>query len=403
MSIIDSILGFLLGFIIVYISVPPIIRVSIAKHLYDTPNERKASKVVVPTLGGVAIFLGFIISTIIATDGYNFSKLKYLVAAVNIMFFIGLKDDLIDLAAWKKLSVQIATATILIVFGNFRFTDLQGAFGIHEISYPVSFVLTLFTMIAIINAFNLIDGIDGLASGISIVISTVFGTWFLLSGHEEYAIMCFSLIGSLSGFFLFNVFGKKNKIFMGDSGSLILGATMVIMVIKFNEININQDLPYAIHAAPAVSIGILIVPIIDTLRVFFIRLSNRKSPFLPDMNHIHHNFLRLGFSHLSATSIIVFVNILFIGFTFAFHRSFNINNLMISIFTIGFALAYIPSLILKFNQSSKTANEQLEINNKKAKISSEPIFSSANISPIQSNLSYKKVVAKKDLEEKVIS
>jgi UDP-GlcNAc:undecaprenyl-phosphate/decaprenyl-phosphate GlcNAc-1-phosphate transferase len=142
MSIIYSILGFLLGFSIVYITIPPLIRVSIAKHLYDTPNERKASKIVVPTLGGVAIFLGFILSTIIATDGYNFGELKYLIAAVIIMFFIGLKDDLIDLAAWKKLLVQLATATILIVIGNFRFTDLQGAFGIHEINYLVSFVLT---------------------------------------------------------------------------------------------------------------------------------------------------------------------------------------------------------------------------------------------------------------------
>ncbi|HEX7584751.1 MAG TPA: MraY family glycosyltransferase, partial [Prolixibacteraceae bacterium] len=269
MSVIYSIIGFILGFGLVFLTIPPIIRVSIAKHLYDTPNSRKASKVVVPTLGGVAIFIGFILSTIIATDGYNFGELKYLIAAVILMFFIGLKDDMMDISARKKLLVQLSTAIMLIVLGNFRFTNLQGTFGLYEISYPVSFALTLFIMIALINAFNLIDGIDGLASGISILISMVFGTWFLLSGHYEYGITCFSLAGSLIAFFIYNVFGKKHKIFMGDTGSLILGVIMVILVIKFNEFNINQLAPYAIRNAPVVSIGILIIPVIDTLRVFF--------------------------------------------------------------------------------------------------------------------------------------
>jgi len=352
MAVFYSFLGFLLGFGFVALTIPPIIKVSIAKHLYDTPNERKVSKTIVPTLGGVAIFIGFILSTIIATDGYIFNELKYIIAAVIVMFFVGLKDDLMDISANKKLSVEIATACILIWLGNFRFTNLQGAFGLYEINYATSFVLTLFTMIGLINAFNLIDGIDGLASGISIVVSTVFGTWFILAGHPSYGIMCFCLAGSLIGFFIFNVFGKKNKIFMGDTGSLILGAVMVILVIKFNELNINQKVPFAIHAAPVVSIGILIIPVIDTLRVIFIRLAEKRSPFSPDMNHIHHSFLKLGFSHLRTTSFIVLMNILFIGFTFAFHRILEINNLIISIFTLGFFMANVPGLIYKWKQSS---------------------------------------------------
>src|SRR5450759_3645987 len=108
MSVIYSIIGFILGFGLVYLTIPPIIRVSIAKHLYDTPNSRKASQIVVPTLGGVAIFIGFILSTIIATDGYNFGELKYLIAAVTLMFFVGLKDDMMDLSARKKLLVQLS-------------------------------------------------------------------------------------------------------------------------------------------------------------------------------------------------------------------------------------------------------------------------------------------------------
>lgn len=403
MEIFYSILGFLLGFGLVYLTIPSLIRVSIAKHLYDTPNERKASKVVVPTLGGVAIFIGFILSTIIATDGYNFSELKYMIAAVIIMLFIGLKDDLMDISARKKLIVQIATAVMLIVLGNFRFTDLQGVFGIHEINYAVSFSLTFFIMIAVINAFNLIDGIDGLASGISIVISLVFGTWFLLAGHYEYGIMCFSLIGSLLGFFIYNVFGKKNKIFMGDTGSLILGVIMVILVIKFNQLNINQSLPYAVEAAPIVSIAILIIPIIDTLRVFFIRLSKRRSPFTPDMNHIHHNFLKLGNSHLKSTILIVTINILFIAFAFSLNQAININNLMISIFALGFIVAYIPCMILKlkqpatsYNIEGKTVSKNIY---KRTEILTEPTFSLSNFSSVSSNMVIKKIVTKKQMEE----
>ena len=350
MGILYSLIGLILGFGLVYITIPPIVRVSIAKHLYDTPNERKVSRVVVPTLGGVAIFIGFILSTIIATNGYNFDELKYLIAAVFVMFFLGLKDDLMDIPAKKKLLVQVATSVLLIVMGGFRFTNLQGIFGIYEINYTASFILTLLTMIALINAFNLIDGIDGLASGISIVISIVFGIWFLLAGHPEYAIMSFCLVGSLIAFFIFNVFGKKNKIFMGDTGSLILGVIMVSLVIKFNEFNNNPLAPYAIHNSLVVSIGILIIPVFDTLRVLFIRISEKRSPFTPDMNHIHHTFLKIGNTHLESTIYIVLINILFIGFTFSIHNSLNINAMMLGVFIPGFFVVYIPGIYLQVKE-----------------------------------------------------
>lgn len=406
MSIIYSLLAFLIGFSLVYLTIPPLIRVSFAKHLFDTPNERKASKAVVPTLGGVAIFIGFILSSIIATDGYIFNELKYLIAASVIMFFIGLKDDLMDISATKKLVVQVATAIMLITLGDIRFTNLQGAFGLYEINYAVSLLLTLFTMIALINAFNLIDGIDGLASGVSIVISSVFGLWFLLAGHPEYGIMCFSLSGSLVGFFIFNVFGKKNKIFMGDTGSLILGVVMVIIVIKFNEFNILQQGPYAINAAPVVSIGILIVPIVDTLRVFFIRLSEKRSPFSADMNHIHHKCLQLTHSHLKSTLLIIFFNILFIGLAFTLNRTLNINNLIIILLSIGFIVAYIPNLILKWERNKIEKNYErsaIKITNNNLGKYSEPVLSTSNGKITNGRLIQKKVVSKNEMHETAIS
>jgi len=406
MSIFYSLLGFLIGFGLVCFTIPALIRVSIAKHLYDTPNDRKVSKVVVPTLGGVSIFIGFIISTIIASDGYNFGELKYLIAAVIIMFFIGLKDDLMDISARKKLFAQLATALILIILGDFRFTNLHGAFGLYEISYASSFFLTMFAMIALINAINLIDGIDGLASGISIVISSVFGTWFLLTGHYEYGITSFSLTGTLVAFFLFNVFGKKNKIFMGDTGSLILGVIMVILAIKFNEFNINQTGPYAILSAPVVSIAILIVPIIDTLRVFFIRLSEKRSPFSPDMNHIHHNMLKLGNSHLSVTLIILLFNIIFIGFAILLGRFVSINNLMIVVIATGFLIAYIPNLILNSKRSSesiKLENSTKLRNIEIREFKSEPALSMTSKNPTLVTIPLKKTLLKKEFKHSSLS
>jgi len=380
MDILYSISGFAIGFVLVILTIPPLIRVSIAKHLYDTPNERKVNKVVVPTLGGVSIFIGFLLSTIIATDSFDFNELKYLIAAITIMFFLGLKDDLTNVSAFRKLFVQLATSTMLIVLGNIRLTNLQGLLGLYELNYPVSFVITSLAMIAVINAFNLIDGIDGLASGVSTLISVIFGSWFLVAGHPEYGIMCFCLAGSLIAFFIFNVFGKKHKIFMGDTGSLILGVIMIILVIKFDQFNINLHTPYAIHASLVVSIGILILPVIDTIRVIFIRISGKRSPFAPDMNHIHHKLLELGNSHLQSSLLIGFFNILMIAITISLHRVLNINNLLISILTLGLVFAYIPGIILNYRKRTKIKHLIIqsesagENTSKRIKIIGEPYY-----------------------------
>jgi len=347
MNLFYPVLALSIGFIVVNISIPAIIRVAKAKRLFDVPNERTASKKIVPTLGGVAIFVGLAMSTIIGTYKYSFDELKYLIAAIIIMFFVGLKDDILNISAKKKLCLQILAALILILLGNFRFTNLHGILGIYEINYAASLIFSCFTIIVLINAFNLIDGIDGLASGIAMLTSATFGVWFLLSGHTEYGIMCFGFIGSLAAFFLYNVFGQSNKIFMGDTGSLILGITMSAIVIKFNEFNINAGNSFAVASAPAISVGILIVPVIDTLRVFFIRISEGRSPFSPDMNHIHHKLLKLGYSHLKATSIIVTANVFFIGLSWILSFVFDINSLFVLLFILGLAIGYLPSYIIK--------------------------------------------------------
>lgn len=360
-----NILSFTLAFSLVIIVIPAILRVAHAKKLFDSLNERKLHTQAIPPLGGVGIFIGFILSTIIATDGYSFDALKYIIASVVLMFFIGLKDDLIDISARKKLSVQVFAAILLTSLGNFHISNLHGLFGFYEINFAIGTILTMFVMIAVINAFNLIDGIDGLASGLGILASFVFGVWFFLAGHIIYSIMSFSLTGSLAGFFLYNVFGRKNKLFMGDTGSLILGLIVSALIIKFNEFNVTKTFPYAIGAAPAVSFAIVIVPLIDTLRVMTIRISNGKSPFLADKNHIHHRLLELVPDHFSVTLIILGANIFLIGLALLFNNiSFNVTLQFIFILLTGIAFSFVPSVLLRIkalnsNRNLKPANQQI--------------------------------------------
>jgi UDP-N-acetylmuramyl pentapeptide phosphotransferase/UDP-N-acetylglucosamine-1-phosphate transferase len=352
MELILIISAFFLGFILVMISVPSIIKVAKAKHLFEPFEERKIHTAIIPPLGGVAIFIGFTLSSIVATDGLHFDTLKYIIASVILMFFIGLKDDLLNIAARKKLVIQIFATIILIALADIRFTNLHGILSTHEIGFFPSFTITLLAILAIINAFNLIDGIDGLASGLAMMSATVFGVWFFIAGHYQFAIMSFALVGTLSGFFLYNVFGKSNKLFMGDTGSLIIGLVIATLVVKFNEFNIIKTAPFAIGAAPAVSLAIISIPLIDTLRVMSIRISQRKSPFAADTNHIHHRIFSLVSNHhLKTTLIIVAANIVIIALAILINSiGINQNLQFVIIFLTGGFISFIPSLILKIKR-----------------------------------------------------
>ncbi|MBL7972100.1 MAG: undecaprenyl/decaprenyl-phosphate alpha-N-acetylglucosaminyl 1-phosphate transferase [Prolixibacteraceae bacterium] len=335
-----------IAFTIVYFIIPRIIKVSLAKKLFDVPNNRSAAKKVVPTLGGIAVLAGFFISLIVASDSYNVNELKYMLVAIFVMFIVGLKDDIIGLSAKKKFVVQLAVALYLVLLGNYRITDLHGIFGINEIGIATGNLLSLLLIVGVINALNLIDGIDGLASGICMLISVVYGVWFLYAGDIIYALVCFSLAGSLLAFFLYNVFGTTNKIFMGDTGSLILGTIVALLTIRFNEFNPVSGL--AVHGAPAIAFAIISVPVIDTIRVFAIRLSQKKSPFAPDMNHIHHHLLRLTNSHLVSSLILIAANGLLILLAFVLFESLGNNLLFVLLLILGFTLAGIPSFLVKY-------------------------------------------------------
>lgn len=346
---ISVVLSFLIAFAIVFTSIPTIVSIAKAKKLYDEPGSRKAHKNNIPALGGVSIFAAVLISVGIFTDFSLHREFQYIFIASIILFFIGLKDDILVIAPMKKLWSQVLASLIIILLGEFRITNFHGFFGIGHIDYISSVLITLFVFIVVINGFNLIDGIDGLASGVGILAAFVFGAWFTLNCEYDYAIAASTLAGSLIAFFWFNVFSIKFKSFMGDSGSLLVGLFIAVLAVRFNEMNIVRSNEFFIHSAPAVSIGILIVPLFDTLRVFFIRLFKGKSPFKADTNHVHHKLLAMGMSHLKATMYILGVNLIFIVIVF-YLKNWGIIRLLLLNLILAIFFSLVPELIFLIRQ-----------------------------------------------------
>ena len=346
--------SFFIAFIITFVSIPPILEVARAKKLYAVPNGRTSHEHVTPNLGGLAIFSGFVISSMIFVQIAKIPYIQYILAGAITIFFIGLKDDIIGLSPLKKFIGEIIAAGLIIDLGNIRITDLHGLFGIGIIDYYSSDIISLVIIIAIVNAVNLIDGIDGLASGVGILVSITFGIWFYLVGQFQLAVLSAALIGALIAFFIFNVFSTNNKIFMGDIGSLLLGFILSIFVIKFNELNNGEIMHsvYFIKTAPAVSIGILILPVFDTVRVMTIRMVKGISPFKADKRHVHHYLLELTHSHKKSTFILLTVNILFIIISFLL-RNISIFYLTLILLLLASILSFVPYKLVVLNRKKK--------------------------------------------------
>lgn len=350
----------LTSFVLTYMFIPSIIKVANIKHLFDTPGERKSHYGVIPTLGGVAIFGGFMIAfCLFASFDLRTHEMKFILAALCFTFMLGAKDDIVELVASKKFIGQIFAACIIVILGEVRITSLYGLFGVSYINEFVSIVLSVVTIIFIINAFNIIDGINLLAGSISILMSVAFGVWFYYYGFFDYAILAAAMSGAVFAFLKYNY--TPAKIFMGDSGSLSIGLLAAVLAIQFiekNELVLHNGSSEGVKiiAAPAMAIAILIIPLFDTLRAFTLRILNKKSPFLADRNHIHHRLIDLGFSHITATYILIAVNLLFIVVVY-FLQSWG--NLYLMLFELGLAMM-LTFLLFSFKVKKKMNTRKAE-------------------------------------------
>lgn len=349
------ILCFITSFLVTYIAIPSIITVARVKKLTDEPEERRAHRKSVPTLGGIAIFSGVIFSIILWTPFQVFGNLQYILCAMVILFLIGAKDDIIPLDPYKKMTGQVFAACILVFKANIRITSLYGLLGINDIPGWLSILLSIFTILVIINAMNLIDGVNALCASVGIIICVTLGFWFKAVYQTVFAIIAAALVGALVAFMKFNL--SPAKIFMGDTGSMLVGVICSILAISFIELNkTGVDPQYRISAPPAIAVSVLFIPLFDTIRVFTLRLIRGVSPFIADRQHMHHLLLDLGLTHLQVTSILIMLNTIIIIIAFNLQFLGNITLVWI-ILCIGilftFALSFLKKRSWRANRLSQ--------------------------------------------------
>ena len=325
------VVGFLMAVLLGQIIIPRILVISLRKRLFDQPDSRKVHHRPISRLGGVTFFpvILIVMCTIGLLQFYEMEKITSsviseslcLVAGLMLLYMIGVCDDLIGVRYRRKFEVQILAAALL-PFAGLSIQNLGGLFGWYEISPLVGVPLTMLLTVFLINAINLIDGIDGLASGLCMVAITLFGMSFAWHGSWMYALLSFASVGVLVPFFFYNVFGNANrghKIFMGDTGSLTLGFILSVMVVKYVSVMVQES--SRLDGAPVVmAFSVLLVPSLDVCRVVLNRFRRRVHPFKPDKSHIHHKFLNMGFTPRRSMILIQLMAVAFIVLTLVLLR-----------------------------------------------------------------------------------
>lgn len=312
-------LTFVISALIASILIPRILLIATRKRLYDLPDERKVHTKAIPRLGGVSFYPTILFSfcyvmalRMLFDCGVDVVRAEFLLPEVLLLFcgmtllyLTGIADDLVGVRYRQKFFIQLISASFLPLSGLW-FNNLYGLFGIYQIPAGIGIPLTIVAVVYITNAINLIDGIDGLASGLSSVSLLVLGTLFFMQELWAYSMIAFATVGVLIPFFYYNVFGGKEggrKIFMGDTGSLTLGFILSFLVLKYSMSNttIKPDST----GAMLVALSTLFVPLLDVLRVILVRTREGKNPFQPDKNHIHHKLLAVGMTTRQAMLTLV--------------------------------------------------------------------------------------------------
>ena len=288
---------------------PRLVKIALLKNIVDNPDARKLQRTPVPVLGGVAVFFGVVIAIGCMSSVVDCSGLPVVIMAMMAMLYTGTMDDILSLSPGLRFVIEIVVVLLLIFVGGYCIDDFHGLWNIGRFSYWCAVPLTVVAAVGIINAINLVDGVNGLSSGYCIMACLIFGTLFFLAGEAPMTILAAVSVGALIPFFLHNVFGKTSKMFIGDGGTLVMGVVMSVFVIAI----LQNGSRVAAYVNPNVglvpfTLAVLSVPLFDTLRVMSTRILKGTSPFRPDKTHLHHMFIDLGCSHLATTLAILGVN-----------------------------------------------------------------------------------------------
>ena len=325
------------AFSISFFMIPVIIKLTHRRQLLDFPGIRKIHQIPTPTMGGIAVFASLLITLLLSVDFKNSPQVPGFLTALTIIFFVGLKDDILFFSPAKKFAGQLVAVLLLAYQGYYQLNSFDGFLGIGMLSPATSFLFTTFTMLVIINAFNLIDGVDGLAAILGLFSTLFLGIVFWFQGDKTHALIAFVSASSLLAFLLYN--WSPAKIFLGDTGSLLIGLINAVLVIRFISTRsaISQsDFP----AAPAVGIALLFIPMADMLRLVIVRMVHGNSPFEPDMQHFHHLLLGKGLTHRQVTLFILGLNALFVIYACNFQH-FGNTILIISMFVMAFLVLLV--------------------------------------------------------------
>ncbi len=296
----NGLLSFVSAFVTTLLCIPPIIALIRRYRLYDVPNDRKEHRLPIPTMGGIAIMAGMMLSLLLWFPfRYEAAQVAFFFSMI-LLFGLGMMDDLRDLNAKYKFMVQTGLA-LLIALAGIRIHSFEGFLGIDELPLFSQYFFTILGIVGITNAFNLIDGIDGLAGGIGFMSLVTIGLFLTLAGDNNTALIAFALAGALMAFLYFNF--NPARIFMGDTGSLVLGFVTAVLCIRLMQVNHAAGQTLITHT-PAFVMGIVWIPVFDTIRVFATRIWHGKSPFVADRIHLHHLLTNQGFNHAIATRFI---------------------------------------------------------------------------------------------------
>jgi UDP-GlcNAc:undecaprenyl-phosphate GlcNAc-1-phosphate transferase len=355
--------GFLTAFVVVVLTMPSLIKVARMKHLVDEPTEaRKLHHRSVPTIGGIIIFAAIIFSYALwfpkgsviglGSEAYRelyqamgsaYKDFKFVIAAMVLLFFIGVKDDIIGFSPVKKLLGHVIVGYILVVVGGFRIESMHGILGVYDLPVEISIAFSFFVYVVLVNAFNLIDGIDGLAGGIGLIAAMAFGIWLYWAGDVANALLAAVLAGALLGFLVFNY--HPARIFMGDSGSLIIGAIIAVLAMKVVDHDVRR-LPVWLRTVPTplFAMAVLAYPLVDTLRIFIYRASKGVNPLAADRNHIHHRLMAHGLGHRGTTAVLYTYAVVMVLLSL-FTRDIQPNAGLLGLAVAALALAMVPFLV----------------------------------------------------------
>ena len=369
-------LAALTSFSVGFLITPVLISILKKAQIGDVPGGRKIHKSFTPSMGGIAFMLSTFIALGIWGWQYPLPDIRYLLGAIALMFFVGFRDDMVELKAKHKLMGQLVAVILVIGAGDIRIRDFHGFLGVGELNLWFSYGFTAFSLLALTNAFNLIDGLDGLAGTVAVITLALLGSWFYFQGLASYSVLSFTLLGGVLSFLVFN--WHPAKIFMGDTGSLTLGFAMGSLVVAFMDYNAALPLGAPLKVMPSFTMGValLIYPLFDMARVFARRIRRGRNPMIADKSHIHHFMMRMGFSHDKVAIILGGIQLMLIAGVFGMSEltdNMALPILSVVVLFMGYRLdrvtpKYIKKKVLK---SSIQTQENLPAKREKKKIKLE--------------------------------